>query len=75
MDHTPPPPMVTWAQRPNFVFLTVCLEDCKEPKIEVKPEYLKFQGNGGPEKKEHEVKVEFLRKLTQKNQNMLFVTE
>ena len=24
-----PPPLVTWAQRPGLIFLTVCLEDCK----------------------------------------------
>ena len=57
------PPLVTWAQRPGLIFLTVCLEDCKEPKIEVKPNYLKFHGNGGADKKDHEVTIEFLKEI------------
>jgi len=57
------PPLVTWAQRPGLIFLTVCLEDCKEPKIEVKPDYLKFQGSGGADKKDHEVTIEFLKEI------------
>lgn len=26
-------PPVQWAQRANLVYLTVCLEDCKNPEI------------------------------------------
>ena len=59
----PPPPLVKWAQRPNVIILTICVEDCKEPKIDVKPEYLQFAGNGGPEKKDHEVKIEFFKEI------------
>ena len=60
---TPPPPLVKWAQRPNLIILTLCIEDCKNPKIDVKPDYLAFEGNGGPEKKDHEVKIEFLKEI------------
>ena len=60
---TAPPPLVKWAQRPSLVILTICLEDCKDPTIEVKPDYLKFEGNGGPDKKDHEVKMEFLKEI------------
>ncbi len=55
--------MVMWAQRPNLVFLTVCLEDCKSPEIDVKPDKLHFKGVGGTEKKEHEVTIEFYKEI------------
>ena len=67
---TPPPPLVKWAQRPNLIILTICVEDCKDPKIDVKPEYLQFSGNGGPEKKDHEVKIEFLKEIDPEKSNM-----
>ena len=60
---TPPPPLVKWAQRPNLIILTLCIEDVKNPKIDVKPDYLAFEGNGGPDKKDHEVKIEFLKEI------------
>ena len=34
-----PPPLVKWAQRPSLVFITICLEDCKDAKIDVKPQF------------------------------------
>lgn len=58
-----PPPLVTWAQRPEIIFLTVCLEDCKDPKIEIKPQYVKFQGKGGPDGGEHKVIMHFLKEI------------
>ena len=48
-----------WAQRTNLVFLTVCLEDCKDPEIKVEEEKLYFKGTGGTDNKEHEVTLEF----------------
>jgi len=51
--------MVMWAQRPNLIFLTVCLEDTKDPQIEVDTEKLYFKAVGGPEKKMHEVTINF----------------
>ena len=53
------PPLVKWAQRTNLVFVTVCLEDCKDPEIKVEEEKLYFNGKGGTDKKEHEVTLEF----------------
>jgi prostaglandin-E synthase len=49
--------MVTWAQRPTLVFLTVCLEDCKNPEIKVDSDKLYFKAVGGPEKKLHELTI------------------
>ena len=63
MANLPPPPPVKWAQRPSLIFLTICLEDCKDPKIEVKPSFLRFEGNGGPDKKDYAVTIEFLKEI------------
>ena len=57
------PPMVTWAQRPNLLFITVCLSDCKDPTIKVEPTKLYFKGVGGTEKKEYEVTLEFFKEI------------
>jgi len=58
-----PPPMVTWAQRPNLVFLTICLEDCDKPEIKVEADQLHFKGVGGPDKKPHEVTIKFFKEI------------
>ena len=58
-----PPPLVKWAQRPSLLFITICLEDCKNPKIDVKPDHLHFEGTGGPDKKDHEVTLNFLKEI------------
>ena len=57
------PPMVMWAQRPNLVFITVCLEDCKDPVINVEPTKLHFKGAGGTDHKIHEVTLEFFGEI------------
>ena len=67
-----PPPLVKWAQRPNLIFLTVCLEDCKEPKIQVDADKLYFKGIGGPENKEHEVTIEFLKEIDTEAKNYYY---
>ncbi len=55
--------MVTWAQRPNLVFLTICLSDCKKPDIKVEKDRLKFKGVGGTDQKEHAVDIEFYKEI------------
>ena len=57
------PPLVMWAQRADLVFVTVCLEDCKEPAIKVEPEKLHFKGIGGTDMKEREVTLEFFKEI------------
>lgn len=52
-----------WAQRSSLIFLTVCLEDVKDPEIKVEPTKLLFRGVGGTEKKLHEVTVNFLKEI------------
>merc|ERR1712111_341318 len=58
-----PPPMVTWAQRNNLVFLTVCVEDCEKPEIKVEADSLYFKGTGGPDKKTFEVQMKFFKEI------------
>jgi len=60
---TIPPPLCTWAQRPNLVFITICLEDCDKPEIKVESESLTFKGVGGPDKKPHEVTMKFFKEI------------
>ena len=57
--------LVTWAQRNNLVFLTICLEDCDKESTEIKVETdsLHFKGTGGPDKKPHEVYMKFFKEL------------
>ena len=55
--------MVMWAQRPNLIILTFCVEDCKDPLIKVDADKLHFKGVGGPEKKLHELTINFFGEI------------
>ena len=55
--------MVMWAQRPNLIILTICVEDCKDPEIKVESDKLIFKGVGGPEKKQHELTINFFKDI------------
>ncbi|XP_063613121.1 prostaglandin E synthase 3-like [Penaeus indicus] len=48
------PPPVTWAQRKNLIFLTICVEDCKSPTINIEADKVYFKGTGGTERKDYE---------------------
>jgi len=52
------PPPVMWAQRKQGVFLTICLEDCKDPSIQLDADKIHFKGVGGSDKKEYEMDLE-----------------
>jgi len=58
-----PAPTVKWAQRANLLLLTICLEDVKEPTIQIEPTKLYFKGVGGTEKKLHEVTINFFKEI------------
>jgi len=57
------PPPVAWAQRNNLIFLTICVEDCKNPQIDIKPEKLFFKGVGGTDKKTFETTLNFFKEI------------
>ena len=52
-----------WAQRNHILYVTICLEDCKDPIIKVEPEKLYFKGTGGTERKMHEVTINFYKEI------------
>lgn len=54
---------VIWAQRNTVVYVTICLEDCKNPDIKIEPEQVYFRGVGGPEKKVYEVTIPLYAKV------------
>ncbi|KAH3716899.1 hypothetical protein DPMN_059632 [Dreissena polymorpha] len=56
-------PNVTWAQRNDVVYLTICLEDCKNPAIELTEQKLKFSGKGGTNKELYEITIEFFKEV------------
>lgn len=57
------PPPVLWAQRKNLIYLKIALEDCKNPTIQLEKDKLYFKGRGGPDNKEHEVTLNFLKEV------------
>ena len=57
------PPAVLWAQRNSTIFLTICLEDCREPVLQINPSNIYFRGVGGTERKEHEVNIELYKEI------------
>ncbi|KAM0733894.1 Prostaglandin E synthase 3-like protein [Formica fusca] len=58
-----PPPPVMWAQRKDILFVTICLEDCKDPVMEIEPEKIYFKGEGGTDKKMHEVTINLYKEI------------
>ena len=52
-----------WAQRTNLIFLTICVEDCKDPAIKVEESKMTFKGVGGTEKKTYEIELEFFKEI------------
>nr|CAI5836400.1 unnamed protein product [Callosobruchus analis] len=58
-----PPPPVMWAQRSAVVFLTICLEDVKNPEIKFSKDSVYFKGTGGVEKKTYEVTIPLYKEI------------
>ncbi|XP_076232541.1 cytosolic prostaglandin E synthase isoform X2 [Calliopsis andreniformis] len=52
-----------WAQRRDILFVTICLEDCKNPDIKIEPEMIYFKGIGGTEQKMHEVTINLYKEI------------
>ncbi|KAK7478948.1 hypothetical protein BaRGS_00029815 [Batillaria attramentaria] len=55
--HVLPPPL-EWAQRKDKVWITVTLENCRDPKHELKGNTFYFRGKGGTDNTDHEVTLE-----------------
>ncbi|XP_025829471.1 prostaglandin E synthase 3 [Agrilus planipennis] len=57
------PPPVMWAQRSGSVFLTINLEDVKDPDIKIEKDQIYFKGVGGVEKKLYEVTIPLYKEI------------
>jgi len=57
------PPPVMWAQRQQVVFVTICVEDCKNPDIKIEADKVYFKGVGGTEKKSYEVTLNLYKEI------------
>lgn len=56
-------PQVKWAQRPKLLLITICLEDCKSPSIEILSNRLMFHGKGGTDKKTYKLELNFFKTI------------
>lgn len=54
-------PLVQWAQRKDKVFLTIMVEDCKSPSIDISASKLSFKGKS--KSKDYEVELEFNKEV------------
>lgn len=50
-------PPVIWAQRNSVVFVTICVEDCKNPDIKIEPEQIIFHSIAGLSQKVYEITI------------------
>jgi hypothetical protein len=56
-------PGVMWAQRPKLIYLTMDVSDCTEPDIKLEKDGLHFKGLGGPDSKQFEISMKFLKEI------------
>ncbi|CAH1168293.1 unnamed protein product [Phyllotreta striolata] len=63
MTEQPLPPPVMWAQRSSVVFLTINLEDVKDPEIKFNKDSVYFKGTGGVENKNYEVTIPLYKEI------------
>jgi len=57
------PPPVQWAQRQHVVFVTICVEDCKNPVLNLEADKIYFKGTGGTEKRNYEVTIPLFKEI------------
>lgn len=50
-------PPVVWAQRNTVVYVTICVEDCKNPDIKIEPEQIVFRGVAGLQPKVYAITI------------------
>lgn len=58
--HLPP---IMWAQRADKLYVTINVEDCKNPVINFENDKLTFSGTGGPENLQYEVTLTFFGEI------------
>ncbi|XP_060562727.1 trichohyalin-like isoform X2 [Ruditapes philippinarum] len=56
-------PTVFWAQRNDVLYLTICVEDCQNPTINLTEQKLTFSGKGGTNKDLYEISLQFEKEV------------
>lgn len=64
-------PLTLWAQRKDKLFITIALEDCQEPKIDLTETKLSFSSKGGPDQKIYELELELNQEVVPKESKQL----
>jgi len=54
---------IEWAQRKDVIYLTIGVDGCKEPQIDVTDDKFHFRGRGGPDQREFECTLEFYKQV------------
>jgi prostaglandin-E synthase len=54
-------PRAKWSQSACSISLIICLEDCKNPKININQRELSFEGVGGPQSALYKINVQFFK--------------
>jgi len=54
-------PAVEWAQRKDIVYVTIGVENLKEPQIDLADDKFHFRGRGGPDQREFDCLLEFYK--------------
>ncbi|KAL8616589.1 hypothetical protein ACOMHN_036621 [Nucella lapillus] len=79
-DSSAPAPPLLWAQRKDKVWVTVSLENCKNPTFDLKGKTFHFKGKGGTQNSDHEVTLNLFgeidpeKSLCQKSDRQAFFT-
>ncbi|KAF2354336.1 CS domain [Trinorchestia longiramus] len=61
------PAAVMWAQRKNMIYITICVEDCKDAVVTIEPSKVFFKGTGGTEHKLYENTLELFEDIDAEN--------
>ena len=54
-------PRAKWSQNACSIIFIICLEDCKNPKININRRELSFEGVGGPQNILYTIKLVFFK--------------
>jgi len=57
------PPPVQWAQRLHVLYVTICVEDCKNPDLKIEADKITFKGIGGAEKRNYELTMPLFKEI------------
>lgn len=70
MTSTASTPPVTWAQQKTLIFVSMCVEDCKDPVCKIETDKIHFEGNGGTERKDYQLSLDLFGEIdTEKSQH------